>query len=99
MMSARMMSATEAASYGLVNAVVPREELDREVDRWVADIVSCAPLSIKAIKQTIRDTAHLRPLEARSLRLPALVATLGSQDAQEGVAAFREKRPPVWLGR
>ncbi len=99
MMTGRMMTSQVALSYGLVNAVVPRDELDAEVDRWVADIVSCAPLSIRAIKQTIRETAHLTPLEARSLRLSELVRSLTSEDSEEGVAAFREKRAPKWLGR
>jgi crotonobetainyl-CoA hydratase len=99
MLSGRMMSSADALSYGLANSVVAREDLDGEVDKWVADIVSCAPLSIKAIKQTIRLTAHLTPHEARSLRLPELVRALSSEDSEEGVAAFREKRAPVWRGR
>lgn len=99
MMTGRMMPASEAASYGLVNAVVPLDNLDEEVDSWVKDIVSCAPLSVIAIKQTIRQTAHLSPADARSLRLPELVTALTSQDADIGVAAFKEKRAPVWLGK
>jgi crotonobetainyl-CoA hydratase len=99
MMTGRMMSSTEAFSYGLVNAVVPAKELDAEVDKWVADIASCAPLSVKAIKQMIQNTAHLSPSEAQSLRSPELIAALVSKDADEGVVAFREKRAPKWLGR
>lgn len=99
MMTGRMMPADEAARHGLVNAVVPLDELDAEVDRWVADILACAPLSISAIKATIRKTAHLTPVEAQGLRLPELVAALTSEDADEGVAAFREKRPPRWKAR
>ncbi len=69
------------------------------VDRWLADILACAPLSIRAIKQTVRRTAHLTAAEARAQKLPALVAALQSKDQDEGVAAFREKRQPVWQGR
>ena len=46
----------------------------------------------RAIKQTVKRTAHLPPAEAQALKLPALVAALNSEDAEEGVLAFREKR-------
>jgi enoyl-CoA hydratase/carnithine racemase len=99
MMTGRMMSASEAACHGLINAVVPMNELDAEVDRWVADILACAPLSVKAIKKTMKSTGHLSIHEARAHRSTAVMAALTSADATEGVAAFREKRPPVWRGR
>ena len=99
MMTGRMLGAPEAARLGLVNAVVPEAELDAEVERWVADIVACAPLSLKAIKRSIRATAHLASADARGLKTPELIAALTSADSQEGVAAFREKRAPQWTGR
>lgn len=99
LMTGRRVPAREALALGIVNEVVPRPELDQAVDRWLKEILACAPLSIRAIKQTVRRTAHLQAQEARAAKLPALIAALQSVDQDEGVAAFREKRQPVWQGR
>ena len=99
LLTGRRIDATEALEHGLVNQVVPPDELDAAIDAWVRDIVACAPLSLRAIKRSANDTAHLTVPEARNARLPSLVAALQSRDAQEGVAAFREKRAPAWSGR
>jgi crotonobetainyl-CoA hydratase len=99
MLTGRRISAREAADHGLINEVVPRRELDAAVARWVAELLACAPLSLRAIKQAVRRTAHLTAAEAQAQRLPAVIAALRSRDADEGVAAFREKRRPVWEGR
>ncbi len=99
MMTGRMMPADEMVRYGLVNAVVPLDQLDTETDQWVEDLLSCAPLSLRAIKATVRETAHLLPQDAYRMRSDALVAALVSEDSEEGVRAFREKRKPVWKGR
>jgi len=99
LLTGRRFSAAEALAMGLVNEVVPRAELDTAVERWVGEILACAPLSLRAIKQAVRRTAHLAAAEARAQRLSALIECLQSADAEEGVRAFREKRPPVWTGR
>jgi enoyl-CoA hydratase/carnithine racemase len=99
MLTGQRVKAQRALEMGLVNEVVPRAELDTAVNRWVQQMLACAPLSLKAIKQVVRRTGTLSPAEAHRMRLPALVAALQSEDANEGVLAFQQKRKPQWLGR
>lgn len=99
MLTGKRINAETALEYGLINEAVPGGELDAAVDRWLADVLACAPLSLRAAKQTARRTAHLPVQEAQALRLPAAIACLTSADGEEGVRAFLEKRAPVWTGR
>ena len=84
---------------GLVNEVVPRAELDAAVARWVDDVLACAPLSVRAIKQVVRRTAQLTA--ARGRRRSGCRRSsrrCSRRTADEGVRAFVEKRKPVWKG-
>ncbi len=99
LLTGRRIDAAEALRFGLVNEVVAPDALDAAVDRWVADILKCAPLSVRAIKQMLRLGEGLTPLEAQRQRAPALIEALQCEDQHEGVRAFQEKRAPVWKGR
>ncbi|MBM3568694.1 MAG: crotonase [Alphaproteobacteria bacterium] len=99
LLTGRRIKAAEALAMGIVNQVVARAGLDSAVDHWLGEILACAPLSLRAIKQTVRRTAHLDAREARAQKLPALIAALSCKDQDEGVAAFNQKRKPVWQGR
>lgn len=98
LLTGRKALAEEMQRLGLVNEVVPAAELDAAVQRWVDDVLACAPLSLRAIKQVVQRTSQLSAREANTVRLPALVAALQSKDQDEGVRAFQEKRAPVWSG-
>jgi enoyl-CoA hydratase/carnithine racemase len=98
LLTGRRIKTDEALRFGLVNEVVPSAGLDEAVERWLAEILACAPLSVRAIKQMVRAGAGLRAQDAQMLRLPALVKALKSTDQEEGVRAFQEKRAPVWRG-
>ncbi|GHJ53285.1 enoyl-CoA hydratase [Nonomuraea sp. TT08I-71] len=99
LLTGRRMDAGTAYALGLVNEVVPAAELDRCVAGWVADLLACAPLALRAIKQAVLGSLD-RPLpEAFAGRYGWEERRRASRDAVEGPRAFAEKRAPVWLGR
>lgn len=90
--------AARAQAMGLVNAVVPDGELRSYVQALAERIAANAPLSVAAAKRTVRLVADhpLREAFAEAERIWEPVYL--SSDAQEGPAAFRDKRTPQWKG-
>jgi dehydration protein DpgD len=99
LLTGRRFTAPQALQYGLVNEVAPQEKLDDVVDGWVEDVLGCAPLSVRAVKEAAQTSAGM-PLErAFATRYPWEERRMHSADAIEGPRAFAQKRPPKWLGR
>jgi crotonobetainyl-CoA hydratase/dehydration protein DpgD len=96
LISGRPMTADRAYELGLVNEVVPAAELDACVDAWVSDILSCAPLAVRAVKQAAAGAATMPLQQAFQTRFPWEERRMHSADAEEGPLAFREKREPRW---
>ncbi len=95
----RRFPATEAHAMGLVNRIVPREELDGFTAKLAEEIASNAPLTIRAAKATI-DALSATPEAANSAELDAMIgACFDSTDYAEGRRAFLEKRKPRFEGR
>lgn len=99
LMTGRRMTAGRAYELGLVNEVVAAGQLDRAVETWVQDILRCAPLSVRAIKQVAQRSATLTLEQAFAEHYPAESHRMQSEDTREGPRAFVEKRDPVWRGK
>lgn len=100
LLTGRQFSAHQAMAYGLVNEVVPAQQLDSAVQAWVEDMLACAPLALRATKQVARRNLDYVTLEeAIRADYPAAQKMQDSTDAVEGPRAFAEKRAPFWQGR
>ena len=89
----RRYSAAEALAMGLVNAVVPHDELDAEVARWCAEIMERSPTAIAIAKRSFNaDSDNIRGIGGMGMQ--ALSMYYATEESQEGVRAFNEKRAP-----
>ncbi len=89
----RRYSAKEALAIGLVNTVVPDDQLDAEVEKWCAEIAARSPTSIAIAKRSFNlDTEQIRGISG--LGMYALKLYYDTEESKEGVRAFQEKRMP-----
>jgi enoyl-CoA hydratase/3-hydroxyacyl-CoA dehydrogenase len=93
-MSGERIPAETAEAWGLVEFLV--DDLDEGIARYVEPLDRQSPHAIRQIKQLMHATRDERS-DVREVE--AFAACLTSEDGQEGVAAFLEKRDPVWTGR
>ena len=89
----RQYSAQQAYDWGLVNRVVPKEDLMSEVRTWADEILRLSPTSLKLLKQSFNiDTEHFSALT--QMAASSLAMFTDTTEAKEGIAAFNEKRSP-----
>jgi 2-ketocyclohexanecarboxyl-CoA hydrolase len=93
----RRYDAATAERWGLVNHVVPAGELEGEVRRWADEILALSPTALRFLKQSFNaDTEHLAGIG--QLAFSGLGLFVESEEAEEGLRAFSEKRAPDFAG-
>jgi enoyl-CoA hydratase len=93
------ITAGRACEMGLVNRVVPRDRLMEEARALADTICLNGPLAVRACKRSAKEGTFLPLREALENEMSFSADVFMSEDAKEGLRAFKEKRPPVWKNR
>ena len=99
LLTGEMIDAAEAHRIGLINRVVPDEDLEAETAALAEMIAAKSPLTIAVGKEAYRNQRDLSAADAYAHTSQVMVDNLKSNDAVEGIAAFLDKRTPTWTGR
>lgn len=97
--SGEMLTAAEAYQFGLIEKVVSSDALMQEVNNLAEKIAANGPFAVRACKKAIRSGIELPLDDALKLELEEYNRVAHSKDAEEGIAAFLEKRNPFFTGR
>ena len=97
--TSRIIDGEEALRVGLANRAMPRESVLAEAQATAAEIAENAPLAVRAVKQALRRSESSSIEDQLQFEASEQAKHFESQDAQEGIAAVREKRDPSFEGR
>ena len=91
-----LIDAATALDWGLVNDVVPLDELDAAVAALAAQLAEASPMVLALGKRTFYEQAGIAQGDAYALAAKVMTENAATDDAHEGIAAFLEKRKPAW---
>jgi enoyl-CoA hydratase/carnithine racemase len=99
LLTGRMISASEAEQYGLINRVVSPDTLSEETKELAEKIALASPATLRIGKEAFYSQVNMADLQAYEYAKRVMVTNLFAEDAKEGLTAFLEKRKPVWKGK
>jgi enoyl-CoA hydratase len=99
MLLGEQISAEEAVTYGLANKVVPVGEFEAAVDEWATKLAAKSPVLMRLGHDAMHRQQDMALDDALEFLRSQLSLTFSTEDIQEGVKAFFEKRDPEWKGR
>jgi enoyl-CoA hydratase len=98
-LTGRPFNAAEALEWGLVNRVLPAAELMMEALATATRIAENAPVAVRQAKKSIDKAGDLGRADGYAFEIEAYNRTVGTEDRQEGIRAFNEKRKPQYRGK
>jgi len=91
-----LISASEALELGLINKIVPKDELETEARRWAEELAQKSPLAVQIAKSAFYHSEDMAYEKQFALMNEAFARLCSTADAKEGVQAFFDKRRPDW---
>jgi enoyl-CoA hydratase/carnithine racemase len=91
-----LISAEEALKLGLINRIVPKDDLEAETHRWAEELAQKSPVAVQIAKNAFYKSEDMEYKQQFAHMNEAFARLCTTDDAKEGVMAFFEKRRPVW---
>jgi enoyl-CoA hydratase/carnithine racemase len=94
-----LIDAATAVAWGLINAAVPADQLDKTVAELAEHIAEASPMVLALGKRTFYEQVGMPQADAYALASQVMTENAATADAREGIGAFLDKRSPTWTGR